>query len=1279
MHHEYNSDDLPAGAEACSINNELPQNLEEQPPQMSQNQIAAGIDYLIKNYKRKSIFTPDEEFFVQEFKIVEPVMIESAVEMEELLADIKNGFVFNKTQGPDIVKNFKVLRGLVFGHGRGDRLTGILVEGLKSMTDIFKQFLKDSRSQIIRETCVLIAFSSLLMGKVFEPIINEVYNHLVGLLLSKARDVPGLAESTLRWIFFTMRTPKNMRRLLEKFLETRITIQRRTAYNILTLVLDEWKPEILEKHLNKLTEYLRKGLYDTDGETRGESRRAWWAFSVHFPDVAEDLLRQMSSSQRRMVQDKIFTTGQSRIGSRINSRLASKQASRRQSRIGSRAVSPTRLNNSGGKPSKPRGQNQPDDLNMSNLKNLDKAEPKSRIKEWMCNSSVDETDNSQNQSTPNTQNQNKFSRPSEFNASGTPSRRGNQSSFRSRQGSTVGGASNSGSASRIPVPGSRVPHSISNVHQTPPNINIPNINIINNNTTVRGANGQMHRVRTPLNTRETKSGSQNTPGSRPGSSRMNNRATPGTARNMTPSQRRVMSSVTAPVSRDTSPTRRLGLPSNQNVMNRSLPKNGPPETLQHLIIMLKSPNWIDRRDISYAIKLWINKNKKLTIEDHRKLVSVISRLLNDNNSKVVQHCLEIIPDFAKSFCEVLGGGIAPLVANLLRERISGSTSGAANNKVVLTVGILKTRYEEALLSFVNCINPNLYVNMLLKLAAETDMNFKSVNSRVLLAQQFLRVFVKIRQSNNNNSNMNNQVKLNLANDNSIKIGVKMIITWSEDSKAGELRKYSDKILNELHQIYGAFFDKIMNGFPRPLQLSAGRAIERFNNPKVGSSRIGSRMTSRQTSRVTSRRASPKRAPKNYSAIPNTPPMTARSNNSNNNSNSSVKSKEKINRNSTSTNSYQNKTTVEQGVSRPEFLTDKTLAQMNMSSSHSQEPILKNTSAEMQSKNDLMDLQVRMDGLEMVDKTLSSANDTSAAAALIPNDSLNSSGSGPTNDENQPPNDEVNIKSPLADKKRSESLIDSFASIHQQSVVQKIQLMRQLESVISLDKDYWKSNQDKCVLALNAIISCIDHSSNNPDGIKCAALCALQQLLKLAMKRCNGETASNLVRALVDLHIDKSKDISDMSKELLSILVDKIQLCTVQEILYESVVNNSRGDNNNHVANLSYGLMCLLANTYEQKYEDILLEMSTDFTKEFIFPVGTFVPSLLNHFASGVPILRKVASDCLIHYIKFLGESQVFDLVDQNLNPKHAQLLKLHYSKKRQSEASIEVGSSNNEE
>ena len=167
--------------------------------------------------------------------------------------------------------------------------------------------------------------------------------------------------------------------------------------------------------------------------------------------------------------------------------------------------------------------------------------------------------------------------------------------------------------------------------------------------------------------------------------------------------------------------------------------------------------------------------------------------------------------------------------------------------------------------------------------------------------------------------------LTIANDNSIKIGVKMIITWSEDSKAGELRKYSDKILNELHQIYGAFFDKIMNGFPRPLQLSAGRAIERFNNPKVGSSRIGSRMTSRQTSRVTSRRASPKRVPKNknYNAIPNTPPMTARSNNSNNNSNSSVKSKEKINRNSTSTNSYQNKTTVEQEVSRPEFLTDKT--------------------------------------------------------------------------------------------------------------------------------------------------------------------------------------------------------------------------------------------------------------------------------------------------------------------------------------------------------------------
>lgn len=200
---EYPSDELPAGAEACSISSRSNHNSQlDEPIKMSDNQIAAGIQFLINKNKRKSQFTNDEQFFINEFKAVEPVILDSATEMEALLEEIKSNFTFNKTVTLQVVNSFKTLRGLVFGHGKDDRLTEVLLEGLKSLLDFFKQFLKDTRGQIVRECCVLIGFMSLLMGRSADVIVENLFNHLNALISSKQRDVPGLAEATLRWIYW---------------------------------------------------------------------------------------------------------------------------------------------------------------------------------------------------------------------------------------------------------------------------------------------------------------------------------------------------------------------------------------------------------------------------------------------------------------------------------------------------------------------------------------------------------------------------------------------------------------------------------------------------------------------------------------------------------------------------------------------------------------------------------------------------------------------------------------------------------------------------------------------------------------------------------------------------------------------------------------------------------------------------------------------------------------------------------------------------------------------
>ena len=92
MDHSY--EDLPIGAEAGSDGSEN--------VQMSPEQVSAGIQFLIQRYKRKTPFTDDEHFFINEFKQVVPVMLDSATELEAELGDIRNTFTYRKFDKAEI-------------------------------------------------------------------------------------------------------------------------------------------------------------------------------------------------------------------------------------------------------------------------------------------------------------------------------------------------------------------------------------------------------------------------------------------------------------------------------------------------------------------------------------------------------------------------------------------------------------------------------------------------------------------------------------------------------------------------------------------------------------------------------------------------------------------------------------------------------------------------------------------------------------------------------------------------------------------------------------------------------------------------------------------------------------------------------------------------------------------------------------------------------------------------------------------------------------------------
>lgn len=543
--------------------------------------------------------------------------------------------------------------------------------------------------------------------------------------------------------------------------------------------------------------------------------------------------------------------------------------------------------------------------------------------------------------------------------------------------------------------------------------------------------------------------------------------------------------------------------------------------------MLKSPNWIDRRDISFAFKLWISNNKEFdNPDDYKKMVSIISRLLNDSNSKVVQHILDILPDFTRCYSGKLGGGIAPLVANLLRERQAGAS------KIVLTSGILKARYETALLALVENIDYSLHINMLLKLAAETNINFKSVNSRLLLCQQMLKVLSKMALSLKQGEDR----KINLSNDNTIKIGVTAIIHWSEDQKMVELRKAADRLIYNLQFVYQDMFDKIMNSFERSKQLAAARALDRYNKRTVSSSRVGSRLgsrlgsrqVSRQASRQTSRRNSPERRPsgQNLSNVQRTSSaMISATSKISPRKQQSITSSSQISGSHLDVRAESPLLDIAKSKSHeptPLYLRDKTVCENNNSSttndisnvtptrqnmSQQENPDARDedkldTDNETSDSNRLENIQVKVVEIPATPQEEQNLNETPPLEKELANLKLQ---------DQENINPEM-VKSPLADNKRSNAICASISSIKTRSVVQKVQILRQFESSIQLDPDFFRNHSEKTIQAIHDIC-CVFDSRSNPDGVRSAGLCSLKVALQ-HVRRLKSDDGLPILRHLV---------------------------------------------------------------------------------------------------------------------------------------------------------------------
>ncbi|XP_053724034.1 CLIP-associating protein 1-like isoform X4 [Synchiropus splendidus] len=240
----------------------------------------------------------DEEDFIQAFEDVPTVQIYSNREVEETMTKIRDVLSDDKKDWELRVAALKKVRSLLLA-GAAD-YEGFLPQ-LRLMEPLFKQSAKDLRSQVVREACITLGHLSSVLGSRFDHAAESVLPALVNLVPNSAKVMATSGIAAIRLLLRHTHYPRLIPIITSNCSSKSVAVRRR-CYEFLDLALQEWHTSSLERHSALLTETIKKGIYDADGDARAVARRCYWSFHAHFTREAESLFQSLEASYQRALQ-----------------------------------------------------------------------------------------------------------------------------------------------------------------------------------------------------------------------------------------------------------------------------------------------------------------------------------------------------------------------------------------------------------------------------------------------------------------------------------------------------------------------------------------------------------------------------------------------------------------------------------------------------------------------------------------------------------------------------------------------------------------------------------------------------------------------------------------------------------------------------------------------------------------------------------------------------------------------------------------------------------------
>lgn len=174
---------------------------------------------------------------------------------------------------------------------------------LKQLEIPFQNNICDLRSQVVRETCITIAFLSCRLQQKFARMAEILLPSLIKLIPNSAKIVSTSALVALRFIIQSTHNSRLITVIKYQLSSSKSKDIHRALCEIAERIVTIWPPHIIERHLNDLQEVLKLGICDSDELARQYARRAFNVFAEHFRESADKLFNSLDSQRQRMLNN----------------------------------------------------------------------------------------------------------------------------------------------------------------------------------------------------------------------------------------------------------------------------------------------------------------------------------------------------------------------------------------------------------------------------------------------------------------------------------------------------------------------------------------------------------------------------------------------------------------------------------------------------------------------------------------------------------------------------------------------------------------------------------------------------------------------------------------------------------------------------------------------------------------------------------------------------------------------------------------------------------------